>query len=33
MEEPYGEFSMWVNANVDLFKKYVNGKNSFKSSY
>ena len=33
MEKPYSEFSMWVNANVDLFKKYVNGKNSFKSSY
>jgi hypothetical protein len=33
MEEPYGEFSMWVNANVDLFKKYVNGKNSFRSSH
>jgi hypothetical protein len=23
MEKPYGEFSMWVNANVDLFRKYI----------
>ena len=23
MEEPYHEFSTWINANVDLFKRYI----------
>lgn len=25
MEEPHSKFSTWINANIDLFKKYVNG--------
>jgi hypothetical protein len=23
MEKPYSEFSMWINANIDLFRKYI----------
>jgi hypothetical protein len=23
MEKPYSDFSMWINANVDLFRKYI----------
>ena len=25
MEEPYHKFGTWVNTNIDLFKKIING--------